>query len=137
MSKPTKNRPAQKLIPFDEVAVARVSPPVAPGLDDPAEDARAAFERLQEWLLDARGRPVTDLAGDALRAVAKALLEGRNGWSHHAEDALEALKLRNGKAEGDDIPPGARAGPDENFHRDVDGCLGALHAQMLANGRER
>jgi hypothetical protein len=33
-------------------------------------------------------------------------LEGKNGWFHAAEDQLEALKLRNGRAEGDDIPAG-------------------------------
>lgn len=126
-------QPTQKLL-FDEVPVADAPPPVTAHAVrhryDPSDEALAAFERLEEWLLDANGKTVTKVAEDALYALARSLLEGKRAWHHRAEDLLETLKLRNGKEEGDDIPPG-NAPASDSFPMDVDEALDCLHEIML------
>ena len=83
------------------------------------------------WLLDARGRPVTEVGGQALHALRRALLEGNLSWWHAADDALEVLKLRNGIADGEDIAPGTVAEKGDSFHADVEEALDCLHVLMV------
>jgi hypothetical protein len=84
------DRPIQRLLPFDRGVVETLTP--APSVRyEPSDDALAAFERLEEWLLDARGRPVSQIAEVALFALARALLEGKNDYWPGAEDRLESL----------------------------------------------
>jgi hypothetical protein len=67
----------------------------------------SAIHQLEEWLTDPRtGKAVTELGEDALLAIRKALVDGKNGDIQKAEDLLEALALRNGRNSGDDIAPG-------------------------------
>lgn len=129
-------RPTQQLIRFGE-------PPETPRADAlryrPSAETLSAVELLENWLLAPRGR-MTELAEEALLSVRKALVEGKVSYHHQAEDQLEALKLRNGPAEGDDIPAGRRALAGEDFHAAVEGVLDALHEQLLARvagGRAR
>lgn len=68
--------------------------------------------------------------------MGEALLEGHRGWHHVAEDGLEALKLRNGRNDGDDIPDGP-APEGRDFQQTVEDCLDELHEVMLTPGRER
>jgi hypothetical protein len=84
-------QPTQQLLPFPEETKDVTPTPPAAGYR-PTEEARAAFSRLEGWLVGPRG-PVTELADETLPAVAKALLEGKMGYFHKAEDGLEALKL--------------------------------------------
>src|SRR4051812_42958155 len=123
------DKPTQKFLPF---ADPRPESHAAAVRYEPSDDALAAYERLEEWLCTPRG-PLTDVGAHALYALARALLEGKRGWHHAAEDALETLKLRNGKADGDDIPEGIVAGKGEDFQRDVEDCLDCLHEIMLGN----
>jgi hypothetical protein len=120
-------------IPETTLDTAFSSP--SPAHDEASDEAVAAFERLEEWLTGPRG-PVTELAEETLRAAAKALLEGQNGYFHKAEDGLEALKLRNGKTEGDDIPDGLAVAKADDFQADVDAVLDALHERMFLQERD-
>lgn len=126
----------QKLLPFDEVTVEATSPPLPAITYEPSVEAREAYERLEVWLLDERGTPRTDLALETLRAVGKALLDGHRGWVLAAEDGLEALQLRNGRTEGDDIPPGP-VPEGRDFQQALGDCLDELHEIMMAAGRMR
>lgn len=38
-----------------------------------------------------RGRPATEIGEQALRYLARALLEGQKGWWHAAEETLEVM----------------------------------------------
>lgn len=137
MKRGTPEDPSQQLIPFDSVSVDSVSPPLpATGRYEPTEQALEAFERLEGWLCTVRG-PVTDVAAEALYALARALLEGHWGYFHKAEDCLEVLKLRNGKTEGDDIAEGIAVHQNDNFQATVEHCLEALHEMMLCPGMAR
>lgn len=120
-------KPTQKLLPFDAPAESHLEAVRY----EPSDEARGAFERLEGWLKGPRG-PVTELAEETLRAVEKALIEGKNGWFHAAEDNLEALKLRNGKTEGDDILTG-----EGDFQQAVDDVLDCLHERFVERGRDR
>jgi hypothetical protein len=117
------DKPVQKLLPFD--APADLGPISAALRHEPSADAVAAYDRLENWLLDARGRPLTELGEETLRAVGKELIEGKNGWWHKAEDNLEALKLRNGKTEGEDIRSG-----EGDFQQVVETVLDCLHERL-------
>lgn len=122
------DKPTQKLLPFDQPPATH-----AEGVRfQPSEDALEAFGQLKTWLCGPRG-PVTEVAGETLRAVEKALIEGKNGWFHTAEDGLEAMKLRNGRTEGDDIPPGPIP-EGRDFQQTVEDCLDAMHERMLTRG---
>ncbi len=77
-------------------------------------------------------RRATELAEEALFAVRKALVEGRAGYHHQAEDLLEALKILNGPSDGPDISCGPRAAGDDDFHAAVEAALDALHGRFLA-----
>jgi len=123
-------KPTQKLFDFDAPAASHAEA----RRYEPSEEAVTAVERLKNWLWGARG-PVTEIAEETLRAVEKTLIEGKKGWFHAAEDGLEAVKLRNGKTDGDDIPATVKAG--EDFQRDVEDVLDAMHEMMLGKGRGR
>lgn len=125
------DQPQQQMLPFDEVTVDTTSPPLpTAGRYEPSDEALAAYERLEWWLCTRRG-PVTELAEETLRALAKALLEGKRGYHHQAEDGLELLKMRNQNTEGPDIVLGTAAAGDD-FKRDVEDVLKLLREQMLA-----
>lgn len=130
MSRP----PTQQLLPFDD-------PPETPRTDvvpyRPGADALAAVERLEGWFAGPDGGRMTDLAEDAILSVRKALVEGKNSYWHQAEDQLQALLLRNGRTEGDDIPAGTRALPGEDFHETVKALVDALHERFLARDGRR
>src|SRR5262245_13264177 len=128
--------PKQQLIPFPEETVETTTPILPSAGYRPSDEAAAAYDRLEAWLTGPRG-PVTELAEETLQAVARALLEGKNGYFHKAEDGLETLKLRNGKTDGEDIPAGIAAEQGDDFQADVEAVLDALHGQMLARGRVR
>jgi hypothetical protein len=104
-------RPIQQLIPFGAA-------PETPRADAlryrPSAETFSAVERLESWLLAPRGR-MTELAEEALFCVRKALIEGKGSYHHQAGDLLEALKLRNGRTEGNDIPAGRRVLAGEDF----------------------
>lgn len=91
-----------------------------------AEEVAPDVDRLKSWLVDSRGRPVTERGGEAILAVSRVLLEGRMAYMQKAEDLLEVLKLCNGRMEGDDIPTGLCFGEGEDFHQVVDEVLGRL-----------
>lgn len=130
------DKPTQKLLPFDDPPAE--SSHFRAGLYDPSEEALAAFERLEAWLIHPRtNRPETELAEQTLRAVARALLEGKNGWFHAAEDYLETLKLRNGKTEGDDISAGIVPAQGDDFHADIETLLDLLHERLSSRDRPR
>ncbi len=112
-------------------------PEPAPIVYAPSAEARAAFERLEDWLLGPyTDRPRTELAEEALRSVARALIEGKNAWHHAAEDHLEALALRNGKTAGEDIPPGP-ASEGEDFQHTIEELLDHLHERFLSKSECR
>lgn len=125
----------QQLLPFTETTESLTLPP-APY--QPSDEALAAFERLEDWLLEPHSRrPTTELAEETLRALARALLEGKLGWFHAAEDNLEVLKLRNGKTEGDDMPADSKVDEGMCFHRAVDDVLDCLHEVMFSRWHDR
>jgi hypothetical protein len=92
----------------------------------PSQEARAAFHDLEFWLSDARGRPMTEMAEETLIAVRKAILEGKHGFLHKAEDLLLALQLRNGLSTGDDIPNGKTPTEGDSIHKTVEAVLDEL-----------
>ncbi len=134
------DKPTQQLLPFSAVTPVAISPPLpeqVPVQYEPSAEALAAFERLEDWLLDPRTeKPRTDLAEEALRSVGKALLEGKNAWFQAAEDHLETLALRNGKTAGEDIPPGPTPVGDD-FQRTLEGLLDHLHERFLSRSDSR
>ena len=75
-----------------------------------------------------------ETAEEALRAMAKALLDGKHGWFHKVEDGLETRVPLNGKAEGDDIPP-RRVPNGPNLQQTVEDSLDAMHERMFDRGR--
>jgi hypothetical protein len=88
------------------------------------------------WLTDPRTGKMTPEGKDALMAVRKALVEGKNGWWHIAEDRLETLLLRNGRTHGDDIPAGVTV-EGGYFQRSVDDVLDCLHERLVSRGNAR
>lgn len=128
-------KPTQKLLDFDaagDVPGETVSPSAISG---PDQEAFEVYDRLADWLCDARGNPVTALGYEVIDTLNKALLDGKRGYTHRAEDLLETLKLRNGRTEGDDIVQGLSLEEGANFHADVDDVLDLLHERMFARGR--
>ena len=123
-----------KLLLFDPPPKDR---PADPPRHQPSEEALAAFGELESWLTGPRGRATTELAEDALAAVRKALVEGKHGYRHKAEDGLEALPWRNGVAAGDGVPTGHRAGAGESFHQAAEEVLRLLRqpGRSAAAGR--
>ena len=109
----------QRLIPFDEVIVETASPRRQPA----TEEAAAAFGRLEGWLLDVSGRPVTELAGQIHHAVRLALLEGKNGWFHAAEDLLTAAQACPDAA-------GVAPGDEREILKATDDLLDCLHERF-------
>jgi hypothetical protein len=131
---PMPDKSIQRSLPFSELEPVAVTP--AADRSEPSEAALVAYERLQNWLLDPQtGRAATDLAAETLRAVDKALLDGNNDWVLAAEDGLEALKMRNGKTQGEDIPSGVTAGDD--FPSAVDDVLACLQQRSAVKGLVR
>jgi hypothetical protein len=123
----TGNKPTQQLFDFDRPDAPQ-PPPAQPG-----EEVLAALDRLAGWLTDPlTNKPVSDLGGEALSAVRKALVERKNGYVHRAEDLLEALLLRNGKTGGDDIAAGQEG---DDFHHVVDKLLDALAERVTTRRR--
>ncbi len=127
-------QPVQLLLPFDQVTPEEISPAVPEhtlGAGEADEEVVFAFEQLQRWLVHPRtGKPITETAEEALRAVEYALVYGRNSYFHAAEDMLNVLALRNGRISGDDIPPGIEPGrPD--FQEVVEELQGLLDDQFV------
>lgn len=79
--------------------------------------------------------PVSELGYEALYAVRKTLVQGRNAYTQKAEDLLEMLKLRNGKMEGDDLASGMGRENGADFHYDVEAVLDALALRLNARSR--
>ena len=72
----------------------------------------AAFERLGCWLRDPRtGKPVSDAAEETLRVLRRALVDGKNGYWHAAEESLAALLAAP--------PSGVKPLDDRQFCQDV------------------
>jgi hypothetical protein len=126
----------QPLLPFDDPP-ADARPAAAPNTSvdvriyQPSSEAMAALGQLEAWLTDPRtGRISSTLGQECLYALRQALVEGRNGWLLQAEDTLQALAVRNGRDQGDDIPLGPRlAGLD--FHETIEELLDALHERAV------
>src|SRR4051794_10207627 len=126
-------KPVQKLLPFGEPAAESHREGHAEAVRyEPSEEAMQAIEHLRSWLTDPRTGRMTEAGGETMRAVEKALVEGRNAWWHAAEDGLEMLRVRNGKTDGDDIPKGLKG---EDFQQAVEDVLDALQDRWV--GRER
>jgi hypothetical protein len=132
------NKPTQQLLPFPDESrpQPRTRPLASSAPYQPSEEALAAINRLEDWLLEPRTRKSTPLAEEVLFAVRKALLEGKNGYWHRAEDLLEALVLRNGRTQGEDIPPGP-VPEGEDFLATVQELLGCLHERLSGKGPVR
>jgi hypothetical protein len=140
MARKPKHHPAQSPLPFDEVKPVEMSPPIPkqaqvqqrpPLRYEPSDEAMAAFENVEAWLRDPRTRkPVSDAAEEALTALARSLLEGKNGWWHLAEERLEALVA---------CPDLAAIKPtDEKQFRDaIEDALDDLHEQFKTTSRPR
>jgi hypothetical protein len=125
------SKPTQKLLPFDDAPVppAPPAPPaVKPHRYEPSDEALEAFEQLEDWQLDARGRPVDARAEETLRCLARALLDGKNGYWHAAEDRLQAMLA--------DPPLCVQAGDAKAFADTIDELLDHLH-DSLSVGRSR
>lgn len=120
-------KPTQKLIPFGE------TPPPAQTKQyryEPSDEALEAFERLEGWLREGRGRPVDAQAEETLRCLANALLEGKKGWHHAAEDRLKALQA--------DPPSCVGVADAKAFDQTVEDLLDCLHEIMQTErGRGR
>lgn len=106
----------QKLLPFGE----------EPAVESARDKLHSALERMEGWLLDARGRPVDDRAEETLRCLTRALLEGKNGYWHAAEDRLQAMQAD---------PPG-HVTDHKAFAETLDELLDHLHG-ALSVGRSR
>jgi hypothetical protein len=94
------------------------------------EEPMTALDQFEDWLTDPRtGKPVTELADEALHAVRKTLADGKNCHAQKAEDMLEALALRNGWTSSEDIPP-VPDGPD--LQQTIDDLLDLLTERVTA-----
>jgi len=130
----------QPLLPFDDpLAEMPAEPPPlshAEGVRyQPSEEALTALERLQAWLTDPLTGKASPLGQEALDALDKALVEGRNGWLLKAEDTLEALAVRNGRHQGDDIPAGQQLGEGPDFQQTIEDVLDALQERVVGRWR--
>jgi hypothetical protein len=72
----------------------------------PPEESTGASGRLEAWRREPRSGGTSELAGEALHALKRALVQGSNGYGHKAEDTPEALARRHGASHGDDIAEG-------------------------------
>ena len=115
----------QQLFACDAPPAAQspLSPVVLPRHIVSDEEPRTALDQLEDWLIDPRtGKLVTKLAEEAVHAVRKTLVEGKNAYVQTAEDWLEAVALRNSRTSGEDIPPvPVPDGPD--FQQTIDDLL--------------
>jgi hypothetical protein len=124
----------QQLFDFDTPRPVESTPAPPATRHQPDEETMSAIRQLEEWLTDPRtGKAVTDLGEEAMFAVRMALVEGKNGYVHRAEDLLEALALRNGRSSGDDIALGP-ALEDGDFQATVEELLDALAERVNAKG---
>jgi hypothetical protein len=126
MARKRKQPPTEPLLPFAEVKPVEMAPPIPRRVSahyQPSEAARAAFERLEGWLCDpATGKPVSAAAEETLYVLNRALLDGKNGYWHVAEDRLEALLAS---------PPSSVRPEDEMpFRHEVDDALECLHERL-------
>ncbi len=87
----------QKLLPSAEMTPESVCSTAA---YTPTAEAVEAFDRLEDWLLDAVDRPKTPLGGAVLHDVAKLLLEGKKSYFYHAAGNLEAILVNPSLAVG-------------------------------------
>jgi len=131
---------SQPLLPFDDTPAEAPSESLPQSHAEtvrcpPSEEALAGLERLEAWLTDPRTGKASPLGQEALDALDKALVEGRNGWLLKAEDMLEALALRNGQHQGDDIPAGQQPGEGPDFQQAIEDLFDALHERVV--GRRR
>ncbi len=133
---------SQQILPFDDLPARTppaAEPPPAPAVDirsyQPSSEALAALSRLEAWLADPRTGRITPLGQETLHALRQALVEGRNGWLHAAEDGLEVLAVRNGRPQGDDIPTGQLPGEGADFKQTIEDLLDALHERIVARER--
>jgi hypothetical protein len=133
----------QPLLPFDDPPAEEPSaePPPATAVEvasyEPSPEALAALDRLEAWLTDPRTGKASPLGREALDAVEKALVDGRNSWLHAAEDALQGLAMRNGRTHGEDIPSGQRPGEGADFHETIEELLDDLHQRVVVWGRSQ
>jgi len=123
----------QQHLPFSETPT---EPQAKPARPEPSEDALGAIAMLETWLSDPRTGRMTDLGRNALEAVRKALVEGKNGWWHVAENRLETLAIRNGRMQGDDIPAGVKV-EGGDFQQVIEDLLDRLHERLVSKGNER
>jgi hypothetical protein len=131
-------KPTQQLLPFPDGPGTGPGhePPPPPAGYRPTPEARDAVARLEAWLTDPFSRRLTPAGEEALGAVKKALLEGKNSYWHRAESLLQALALRNEGTRGDDVPPGPPPeGPD--FLRTVEDLLDCLDERFAGRGPAR
>lgn len=84
-------KPTQQLFDFVPARIAPVSASFAARYEPP-DEVLAAFERLEDFLLDACGKPVNGVTEEVLSALARALREGKNAWRDRAEELLLALQ---------------------------------------------
>lgn len=122
------DKPVQQLFDFDAAA----GPRAEAVRYKPSRVAVDALGRLESWLKDPRTGRMSSVAEEAVEAVRRALLEGKNGWWHKAEDELEALRLRNGPVRGDDVPAGVTGDGGPDFHEAVEDLLDCLRERLRA-----
>jgi len=121
----------QPLLPFDDPPAESHAASIR---YQPSQEAINAIERLKAWLTDPRTGKMTPLGEETLYALEKALVEGRNGWLLKAEDMLEVLAIRNGQAQGDDIP-GSHPPGDRDFQQTIEDLRDCLHERVVGKGR--
>lgn len=121
------SEPTQKLFSFENPVIESHA-----ARYEPSDDALAAYERLECFLRDARDRPINDLAEEALRFLARAMVDTppKRAYSTIAEDRLQAIQ-----ASPDTV--GIKPQEEAEFLRAVDDCLDCLHEMMLVEGRGR
>jgi len=84
----------QQHLPFSEKPT---EPQAKSARPEPSEDTLGAIAMLETWLSDPRTGKMTAAGMEALEAVRKILVDGKNGWWHVAENRLENLAVRNGR----------------------------------------
>ena len=132
------DKPTQKTVDFDATPPARPAPAPVVQPRYASDDEPTAAEivaRLEAWPTDpTTGKPTTSLAEEALYAVGKALVEGKNGYVQKAEDLLEALALRNGRTSGEDIAPGPMR-EDGDLQQTIEDVIRAMDERVAGRGR--
>ncbi len=111
--------------PYSEVNVASYVP---------SQEVTEVLHWFRSWLTDEQGRK-TPQAEEALFAVDKALFWGYRSWIPSAQDAVEALALRNGLTQGPDIPAGQRQDDPLDFQRAVQAVRECLNDRAVGRGR--